>query len=139
MELIEPASHVQVRSGGLLFYSDSNLAETDVSELAVEYLCELAVLDEGVTLCDILLLLKSNPPLLQTLRRFWAVELVEEAFAGEASSDTAADDPEEVEYLLLARPCGVALRTKAYDVMTRLMLLGIGFPERCLLYTSRCV
>ncbi|MBK7674300.1 MAG: hypothetical protein IPJ27_05770 [Candidatus Accumulibacter sp.] len=46
MELIEPASHVQLQPGGLLFYSDPHLVETDVSELAVEYLCELAVLDE---------------------------------------------------------------------------------------------
>ncbi|MEF8714900.1 MAG: hypothetical protein V5B39_15360 [Accumulibacter sp.] len=130
MELIEPASHVQLQPGGLLFYSDPHLVETDVSELAVEYLCELAVLDEGVTLRDVLLLLKNNPPLLQVLRRFWAVELVEEAFAGESSSDTGADEPDEVEYLLLTRPCAVDLRTKAYEVMTRLGLVGIGFPQR---------
>lgn len=131
MELIEPASHVQLRPGGVLFYSDPYCVETDVSELAVEYLCELAILDEGVTLRDILLLLKNNPPLFQILRRFWGVELVEEALAGESGSDSSsADDPDEVEYLLLARPCGVDLRTRAYDVMTRLLLLGIGFPQR---------
>lgn len=130
MELIEPASHVQLKPGGLLFYSDPYLVETDVSELAVEYLCELAVLDEGVTLRDVLLLLKNNPPLLQVLRRFWAVELVEEAFAGESGSNTGADEPDEVEYLLLTRPCAVDLRTKAYEVMTRLGLVGIGFPQR---------
>lgn len=130
MELIEPASHVQLKPGGLLFYSDPYLVETDVSELAVEYLCELAVLDEGVTLRDVLLLLKNNTPLLQVLRRFWAVELVEEAFAGESGSDTGADEPDEVEYLLLTRPCAVDLRTESYEVMTRLGLVGIGFPQR---------
>lgn len=130
MELIEPASHVQLRPGGVLFYSDPYCVETDVSELAVEYLCELAILDEGVTLRDILLLLKNNPPLFQLLRRFWAVELVEEALAEEPGSDTGADEPDEVEYLLLTRPCAVDLRTKAYEVMTRLSLMGIGFPQR---------
>jgi hypothetical protein len=58
------------------------------------------------------------------------VELVQEALAEEPGSDTGADDPDEVEYLLLAGPCGVDLRTRAYDVMTRLLLLGIGFPQR---------
>ncbi|EXI81779.1 MAG: hypothetical protein AW10_00965 [Candidatus Accumulibacter appositus] len=129
MEMIEQGSHVRLSVGGLLSYVDPYLAETDVSELAIEYLCERVVLDDGVTLRDILLLLKNNPPLLQVLRRFWAVELIQEALAEEPDSGSGVDDPDEVEYLLLARNCSVDMSTKAYEPMTRLFMSGVGFPQ----------
>ncbi|MBK7674299.1 MAG: hypothetical protein IPJ27_05765 [Candidatus Accumulibacter sp.] len=78
---------------------------------------------------DVLLLLKNNPPLLQVLRRFWAVELVEEAFAGE-SIPTRAPTNRRGGISAADLPCAVDLRTKAYEVMTRLGLVGIGFPQR---------
>ena len=85
MKMPGDTSHVLLKAGGALTFTDRSGVDADVSETAAQYLWEPVALDGDVTLRDIFLILQQNLLLQQVYRRQFAEGLLNDAFAAEAA------------------------------------------------------
>jgi hypothetical protein len=102
----------------------------DVTENASAFLSEPCRLEEGVTLADILSIMRIDETLQVVFRLHWAQELVEEAFAGEPGPASPEYDPEGLEYLEIYQIWSFDSVTKTYQPHARPDFHGVGFELR---------
>jgi len=118
-------NHVAICPGGILLARFDN-EELDVSDRAIEYLFDTALLEQGVLLRDIFLVLQANPGLSSVFRRLWCKEVVESAFKGEAPPKEEYD-PTGVDYLEIERLCFYDENIRKYSSLSSFDMRGVGF------------
>lgn len=104
------------------------VADSDITSRAAEYLFEPVRLDPEVRLADILRLFDACPPLAQVFCRDFAAELVAEARMGPLPQSTEGDPPEVagIEWLELYWTWTLDTSTSTFGNTHRLDFCGIG-------------
>jgi hypothetical protein len=123
-----------IRQGGHLAFTPDGAAGSrrtkDVTNRADSFLFEPCRLDTGVTLADVLSIVRDHEVLQRIFHRDWAKELVEEAFAGEWQPARVEYAPDAIEYLEIHQQWHFDSRRRVYHAGPPPELHGVGFKLR---------